>query len=168
MTISCCRLFAITLLFFFTGQYSFGQQRDSRVLKLKTYTAKPCINNLLKAIVSSNKCYNSECFFLLSLVKGMNEQFITVTTSSYKDAKVMDYTGIIKLKNASFLLQGQFNDGILFKETSLPLTQIKLVAALPDTSDIYFFREPVLTGYFSPCFISLPVYIEVYTRTEIA
>jgi hypothetical protein len=168
MTKGYCRLFAISLLFFFKGLNSFGQQPDSCVLKLKSYTVKPCLNELLTAIVSSNKCKNDACFYSLSLVKGMNEQFLTITTSFYKYAKFMNYTGIVKLKNVSFLLQGQFDDGILFKEAPLPLTKIKLIAAPPDTSDINFFREPVLVGYFSPCFISLPVYIEVYTRAEIA
>lgn len=169
MTIGYCRLFAITLLFFFTGRNSFARQRDSSILKLKTYTAKPCISDLLTAIVKSVKCYNNKCFYSLSLVKGMNQQFITITTSSYNDADFIDYRGIIKLKNASIMLRGQFDDGILFKETSLPLTKIKLVAAPPDTSDSFIIaREPALAGYFSPCFISLPVYLEVYTRAEIA
>jgi hypothetical protein len=169
MTIGCCRLFIITLLFFFPARKSFGQQRDSTVLKLKTYTAKPCISNLLTAIVSSNKCYNNKCFYSLSLVKGMNVQSLTITTGSYNDADFIDYRGIIKLKNASVMLRGQFDDGILFKETSLPLTMIKLVAAPPDTSDSFIIaREPVLAGYFSPCFISSPIYLEVYTRAEIA
>jgi hypothetical protein len=162
-----CRLIAGTLLFFIIGSNSFGQQSDSCVLELKTYTAKPCINNLLAAIVKSNKCHNNECFYSLSLVKGMNVQSLTITTSTYKNAQFIDYRGIIKLKNASFMLRGQFDDGILFKESSLPLTKIKLIAP-PDTSDIYMFREPVLGGYFSACFISLPIYIEVYTRAEIA
>jgi len=169
MTIGSCRLFAITLLFLFTGRNSLGQQRDSAVLKLKTYTAKSCINDLLTAIVKSNICYNTECYYSLSLVKGMNVQSLTITTDSYNDANFIDYSGIIKLKNASVMLRGQFDDGILFKETSLPLTKIKLVAAPPDTSDSFIIaREPVLAGYFSPCFINLPVYLEVYTRSEIA
>lgn len=163
------KLFGFLLLLITQCINSLAQGTDSCVLNLKAYSANICLNDLLASVVKSNEQnYNAKYFFYsLTLTKGISWQLMSITPYQRNQSRFFDYSGILMVKDACFLLRGDFDDGILFKETSNPCQEIKLQGDSKDIEEFIFFREPSLTGAFPICFISNPLFVDVWTVNEI-
>lgn len=136
--------------------------------RLPEYQVSPCLFNLLTSIEKSNTKFYSPTKFFYSLTfnKGNNQKYLNVTPEEWSNAKSMDYTGILKIKNVTFLFRGDFENDSLFKRKSLNRIRVKLQQSKDSTDIVPFFTEPSLDGAFYEC-KGLPIYVEVYTRGKV-
>ena len=147
-----------------------GQDNDSTRLdkKLSEYQINPCLSILLTSVADANrKYYNADTFFYaLTFKRGKNQKYLSISTDRWHDAKLLDYDGMIKVKNISFLCRGDFKEDSLFKRLDSSALRVQLQKAKDITDAIPFFIEPSLQGTYFDC-QGMPIYIEVYTKGKI-
>lgn len=146
------------------------RSRDSIHLTkvLPIIKADPCLETLLEAIAKSNRKYYdpSQSFYALNFSNRGQYKYLEIFMGSRHGVKNTNYFAIIKLKNALFLCNVDFNNEPLFHRTTVGNMKIKLNIAKRSIEDIELI-EPSLQGTMSVC-KGLPIYIEVYTPEPIS
>lgn len=145
-----------------------GQEYDSINLKLPGYQVDSCLSQLLATVAQSNKQYYStdQYFYSLTLKEGKRSEYISITPDMWSEARHLDYTGILKISNVTFLFRGDFQHNSIFKRSPLPQTEVKLRQEKSGSDKEAFFIEPSLQGAYYEC-KGKPIYIEVYTKGKI-
>lgn len=133
---------------------------------LPVYQARACLSSLLTAVVKANKKYYSpdEFFYSLSFNKGKAVKYLNITAEHWTAAKSLDYSGVIKLNNATFLCRGDFATDSLFYKVKHDFLRVKL-RQINDRTDMPLNIEPSLRGAYQEC-MGERISLEVYTRGE--
>lgn len=128
-----------------------------------------CMNMLLASIVESNyqNYPESKYFYSLTFIKVGKNRRINIQPMLWSESKDMDYKGIIKYSNASYLLKGNFESDFIFKRSAGINIEVSISQKKDTFNNIPFIHEPVLQGFFLDC-KGVPVYIEVYTDSRIS
>ncbi len=88
-----------------------------------------------------------------------------ISAEKWTAAPYLDYGGILKLKQFSFLLRGDLDQGAIFKEiSSFPLD---IFLRKDADSDSRFFPEPSFQGTYYMC-KPIPMNLEIYTKGKIS
>lgn len=136
--------------------------------KLPEYQASSCLSNLFISIVKSNtRFYNpNKYFYSVTFNKRSNQKYLNVTPVLWRNAKNLDYTGVLKIRNVIFLCRGDFESDSLFKKKTSTTIRIKLQQSKDSTDWDPFTLDPSLDGVFYDC-RGLPIHVEVYTEGKI-
>jgi len=144
-----------------------GQEYDSSYLKLPEYQVDSCLSELLATVAQSNKQYYSDKYFYsLTFKEGKKTRYMSITPGMWSEARYVDYGGILKINNITFLFRGDFQQDSIFKRTNLPQIEVKLRKEKGDSDKGAFFIEPSLQGVYYEC-KGMPIYMEVYTKGKI-
>ncbi|HEY4194810.1 MAG TPA: hypothetical protein VGM63_04700 [Mucilaginibacter sp.] len=145
-----------------------GQEYDSSYLKLPEYQVNSCLSELFATVAASNKQYYSidKYFYSLTFKEGKKTRYLSITPARWADTRFLDYIGILKIENVTFLLRGEFQQDSIFKLSKASMIQVKLRKEKGDPDKDTFFNEPSLQGGFYEC-KGNPIYIEVYTKGKI-
>ena len=135
---------------------------------LPLYRVNPCLLNLLESIVSSNKKnYSSHDFFYsLSLKKTANLKLLTVNVYLWSNLRNLKYVGAVKIKNATFLCEGDIENDELFKKDESRVMTITIKSEKEEPEIFQSIEEPVLSGRFVAC-EGVPIHLEIYTKEKI-
>lgn len=145
-----------------------AQEYDSSYLKLPGYQVDSCLFGLLATVAQSNKqYYNTDVYFYsLTFKEGTKSRYINITPEKWAEARYLDYGGILKIHNTSFLFRGDFEHDLIFKHSSLADATVNLKREKGDLDKGAAFLEPALQGEYYEC-SGMPIYIEVYTKGKI-
>ena len=136
--------------------------------RLPEYQVDACLYKLLLAVVRSNTQYYKPDKFFYSLIikKRKKYQDLFIMPELWKKAKRLDYVGVVKVANISFLCHGGFENDLLFHRKK---EKIRIDLALTkDSSDLAsFIQDPSLQGEFPFCNGHF-MYVEIYTEGRIS
>jgi hypothetical protein len=144
-----------------------GQVSDTVLLKIPEYNVDPCISKLFVSVVKSNvQHYDAGTFFYSVTFKHAGKAlYMNISTEKWTAAPYLDYDGILKFRQFSFLLRGDLDQDSIFKKiNSVPL-KILLRKEGADSSS-RFFPEPSLQGTYYIC-KPMPINLEIYTKGSI-
>lgn len=141
------------------------KEKENSNKELQEYKSL-CLEKLFSAIAKSNQqSYSSkEFYYSITYSRNSKTRKIEIETEKWLNSRVLDYKGILKQDNVSFLLRGNFeNDTSFTKVNGKHIVELKANA----DEDLPHTEEPVLQGFFLDC-KSLPIYIEIYTANAIS
>lgn len=155
------------------GESNNGQNSrvDSSIVNkkdLQQYRVKPCLLSLLQSIASSNKknYSNHDYFYSLFFKKATNYKLLTVKVHLWRNLRDLNYVGVIKIKDVTFLCEGDIENDELFKKDESHKITITSKSQKKELEIFPSIEEPVLSGRFSGC-VGSPIHLEIYTKEKI-
>jgi len=140
---------------------------------LDEYQIDSCLYSLLKAVVNSDRHhsdYKPDSFFhslnFYKKSKSGRYRYLSIYPRLWNNPEYIDYTGIIKLDEMTFLCRGDFETDSLFHYLNFKKERVKLKQPKDNTFNTPFIEDPSFQGLFLNC-KGVPIYIEIYIKGKI-
>lgn len=136
--------------------------------RLPEYQVDACLYKLLLSVVRSNTQYYKPDKFFYSLIIKKREKYqdLFIMPELWKKAKRLDYVGVVRVTNMSFLCHGDFANDLLFHRKKGKI-KIGLTLTKDSSDSASFIQDPSLQGEFPLCKGHF-MYIEIYTEGRIS
>src|ERR1700744_1148819 len=110
--------FFFSIVFYSIVPKCSGQASDTALLKISEYRVDPCISKLFVSVVKSNVQYydSGKFFYSVTFKRAGKALYMNISAEKWTAAPYLDYGGILKLKQFSFLLRGDLDQGTIFKK----------------------------------------------------
>jgi len=144
----------------------YGRIEDDKCLQ--EYRVDSCLYDLLAAITASNaQFYNSATYYYsLEFNAAQNRRSLYIAPEMWNNARTLEYSGFVRVKDVLFLCKGNFKNDSLFHSTGV-VKRVTLKLTKNEIGLLKSFNEPSLEGTLKICKGS-PIDVSIYTKGKIS